>query len=40
MDEPPLALVTSSLERLTQLLVKAEPLLQAAQPSEINSDHV
>jgi len=43
MDEPPLALVTSSMERLTQLIEKAEPILQTtlpaaglpAQPSEL-----
>jgi putative permease len=29
MDEPPLALVTSSMERLTHLIEKAEPILQA-----------
>ena len=34
MDEPPIALVTSSMERLTQLIEKAEPILQAALPSE------
>ncbi len=34
MDEPPLPLVTSSMERLTQLIVKAEPILQAALPAE------
>jgi len=37
MDEPPLPLVTSSMERLTQLIEKAEPILQAglqADPSE------
>jgi len=39
MDEPPLALVTSSMERLTLLIEKAEPILQAgllaaAQPVE------
>jgi hypothetical protein len=28
MDEPPLALVTSSMERLTHLIEKAEPILQ------------
>jgi hypothetical protein len=30
MDEPPLPLVTSSMERLTSLMEKAEPILQAA----------
>jgi hypothetical protein len=34
MDEPPLPLVTSSMERLTHLIEKAEPLLQAALPAE------
>jgi hypothetical protein len=34
MDEPPLPLVTSSMERLTGLIVKAEPILQAALPAE------
>ena len=34
MDAPPLALVTSSMERLTQLIEKAEPILQAALPAE------
>jgi predicted PurR-regulated permease PerM len=34
MDEPPLPLVTSSMERLTSLMEKAEPILQAAPPSE------
>ena len=29
MDEPPLPLVTSSMERLTHLIEKAEPILQA-----------
>jgi predicted PurR-regulated permease PerM len=29
MEEPPLALVTSSMERLTHLIEKAEPILQA-----------
>jgi hypothetical protein len=32
MDEPPLALVTSSMERLSQLIGKAEPILQAGMP--------
>ena len=32
MDEPHLPLVTSSMERLTQLMVKAEPLLQVEDP--------
>jgi predicted PurR-regulated permease PerM len=34
MDEPPLPLVTSSMERLTNLIAKAEPVLEAALPSE------
>jgi len=32
MDEPPLALVISSMERLTHLIEKAEPILEAALP--------
>jgi putative permease len=38
MDGPPLPLVTSSMERLTHLIEKAEPILQAtlvAEPSEL-----
>ncbi|OGO63349.1 MAG: hypothetical protein A2030_00155 [Chloroflexi bacterium RBG_19FT_COMBO_50_10] len=31
MDEPPIPLVTSSMERLTLLIEKAEPILQATQ---------
>jgi predicted PurR-regulated permease PerM len=34
MDEPPPPLVTSTMERLAQLIVRAEPILQAAQPAE------
>jgi predicted PurR-regulated permease PerM len=34
MDEPPPPLVMSSLERLTLLVEKAEPILQAALPAE------
>jgi predicted PurR-regulated permease PerM len=34
MDEPPLPLVTSSMERLTHLIEKAEPVLQASLPAE------
>ena len=34
MDEPPLPLVTSSMERLTGLIEQAEPVLQAALPAE------
>ena len=33
MDEPPLPLVTSSMERLTRLIEKAEPILQANMQS-------
>jgi putative permease len=33
MDGPPLALITSSMERLTHLIEKAEPILQAGLPS-------
>jgi predicted PurR-regulated permease PerM len=32
MDEPPLPLITSSMERLAGLIAKAEPILLAAQP--------
>jgi putative permease len=38
MDGPPLALVTSSMERLTRLIEKAEPILQESllvEPSEL-----
>jgi putative permease len=34
MDEPPLPLVTSSMERLTHLIEKAEPILEAGLPVE------
>jgi putative permease len=34
MDEPPLPLLTSSMQRLTHLIVKAEPILEAALPVE------
>jgi len=34
MDEPPLALVTSSMERLTHLIEQAEPVLQEELPVE------
>jgi predicted PurR-regulated permease PerM len=34
MDEPPLPLVTSSMERLAHLIEKAEPILQATLPVE------
>jgi hypothetical protein len=33
MDEPPLPLVTSSMERLTHLIERAEPILQASLPA-------
>jgi hypothetical protein len=36
MDEPPLPLVTTSMERLNELIEKAEPLLQAGlQPADL-----
>jgi len=42
MKEPPLALVTSSMERLAHLIEKAEPILQAGVSipgiSEVNYD--
>jgi len=34
MDEPHVPLVISSMDRLTRLMVKAEPILQAALPAE------
>lgn len=34
MDEPPVPLVTSSMERLTRLIEQAEPVLEAALPAE------
>jgi putative permease len=34
MDEPPLPLVTSSMERLTHLIEKAEPILQSGLPTD------
>jgi hypothetical protein len=34
MDGPPLPLVTSSMERLTHLMERAEPILQAGLPAE------
>jgi predicted PurR-regulated permease PerM len=40
MNEPPLALVTSSMERLTQLIEKAEPILQADLPVAGLSDDI
>ncbi len=38
MEEPYPALVTSTMERLTLLIEKAEPILQAAQPPDQLSD--
>jgi predicted PurR-regulated permease PerM len=35
MDEPPMAMVTSSMERLTQLIEKAEPILQTALAADL-----
>jgi hypothetical protein len=35
MDEPPNAMVKNSMERLTGLLEKAEPILQAVLPTDI-----
>jgi predicted PurR-regulated permease PerM len=35
MDGPPIALITSSMERLTQLIEKAEPVLQASLPVSV-----
>jgi hypothetical protein len=34
MDEPRLPLVISSMERLTHLIEKAEPILQASLPAD------
>jgi putative permease len=34
MDEPPEPVVTSSMERLTQLIERADPILQVALPAE------
>lgn len=39
MDEPPLPLVTSSMERLTHLIEKAEPILQAGLPAETSEPY-
>jgi putative permease len=36
MDEPPLPLVTSSMGRLTHLIEKAEPILQASMPAALS----
>jgi predicted PurR-regulated permease PerM len=38
MDEPPLAMVTSSMERLTDLIEKAEPVLQAGLPAALPAE--
>ncbi len=38
MGEAPLPLLTSSMERLDRLIVKAEPILQAALPAQTSSD--
>jgi len=35
MNHPPLALVTSSMQRLAQLIEKSEPFLPAAAPAEV-----
>jgi hypothetical protein len=32
MDEPPVAMLTSNMERLTRLIEKAEPILPSAPP--------
>jgi predicted PurR-regulated permease PerM len=37
MDKPPIPLVTSSMERLNNLIVKAEPLLQTVLPEQEGS---
>ena len=34
MDEPPVPLLTSTMERLTRLIEQAEPILQASLPAE------
>ncbi len=34
LDGPPLPLVTSSMERLTHLMERAEPILQAGSPAD------
>jgi hypothetical protein len=36
MEDTPPALVTSSIERLTQLIEKAEPILQSAVTTELS----
>jgi putative permease len=38
MDEPPLALVTSSMERLADLIKQAEPILQASLPADLPTE--
>jgi putative permease len=38
MNEPPTPLVTSSMERLTRLIEKAEPILQAALPTALPAE--
>ncbi len=38
MDEPPIALVTSSMERLSQLIEKAEPILQVGLAAGLPPD--
>jgi hypothetical protein len=38
MDEPPPPLVTSSMERLTHLIEKAEPVLQAVLPAVLPAE--
>jgi hypothetical protein len=40
MDEPPLALVTSGMERLARLIEKAEPILQAGLPGEASASQL
>jgi hypothetical protein len=37
MEEPPSALVPSSMERLTDLIKQSEPILRAAFPVDIPS---
>jgi predicted PurR-regulated permease PerM len=40
MGEPPLPLLTSSMERLSRLIEKAEPILRAALPAEPSGSEV
>jgi predicted PurR-regulated permease PerM len=40
MDEPPPPLVSSSMERLLQLIEKAEPILQAVYPGNVSDGSV